>query len=233
MGKKLGIGAVGAAIVFIMLYGLGIINFGSSPEPTNTNVPVGIVPAFVDQADAGWVLNPDSKATTEMVVWEDPQCPACALFEAGFGPSVRQLIADDVVKVKIRPTTFLDRGYPGRNSARAVNAWACAIEAGVGEDYHDYMYKNQPAKEGDGWTDQQLKDFAAKVGASGAAKTKFDTCVTEGTYYKWGVESTKMFDDAAVPGTPNVSINGVEVPTSVLQEGPSAFVAWVKEQVAK
>lgn len=233
MGKKIGIGVVGALIVFIMAYGMGIINFDSNANPSSTTLAEGIVPAFVDQVDAGWVLNPESAATDELVIWEDPQCPACAVFEAAYGPTIKQLIADDVIKVKIRPTTFLDRAYPGDFSTRAVNAWACAIEAGVGEAYHDYMYRNQPAVEGEGWTEQQLKDFATSAGATGAAKTKFDTCLVEGTYNKWATESTKFFDDLAIPGTPNVSINGVEVPTSVLQEGPSAFAAWVQEQLAK
>ncbi len=227
MGKKIGIGLVAAVMGFVILYGAGVINFGGSADPTNTEVPVGVVPAFVDQTDASWLLNPESKATSNLVIWEDPQCPACALFEAGFGTSVKKLIADDVVRVSLRPTTFLDRGYPGRNSARAVNAWACAIEGGAGLKFHDTLYANQPAKEGTGWTDEQLQGFGAEAGISGSAKTTFDKCVVEGTYYKWGVESTKMFDDLGVPGTPNISLDGVEMPVDVLKQGPAAFIAWV------
>ena len=235
MGKKFGIGFVGAVMLFVILYGAGIINFGgSTPNPSDSSsVPVGVVPAFVDQADAGWVLNADSTATKEMQIWEDPQCPACAVFEKSFGAAVKKLMADNVVKVKLRPTTFLDRGYAGRHSARGVNAWACAIEAGVGEAYHDFMYQNQPAKEGDGWTDDQLKSFGSQVGVTGDTKATFETCIADGTYYKWGVESTKMFDDMAIPGTPHITVEGVEVPTDVLQQGPAAFIAWVTAQAAK
>lgn len=229
MGKKIGIGLVAALMGFVILYGAGFINFGSSANPNNTEVPVGVVPAFVDQTDVSWTLNPDSKAASTMVIWEDPQCPACAIFEATFGPALKLLIADDKIKVSLRPTTFLDRGYPGRHSARAVNAWACAIEAGQGQGFHDALFLSQPATEGDGWTDERFKELAGAVGISGDAKTKFDGCVDAGTYYKWGVESTKMFDDLGVPGTPNITLDGVEVPVDVLKSGPDAFTAWVNE----
>lgn len=227
MGKKIGIGLVAALMGFIILYGAGVINFGSSADPTNTEVPVGVVPAFVDQADASWVVNPDTTATSKLVIWEDPQCPACALFEATFGSTIKQLVADDVVELSFRPTAFLDRGYPGRNSARAINAWACAIEAGQGQKFHDALYASQPETEGEGWTDAQFKALGGAVGITGESQTKFEACVDAGTYYKWGVESTKMFDDLGVPGTPNITLDGVEMPVDVLKAGPSAFAEWV------
>ena len=78
--------------------------------------------------------------------------------------------------------------------------------------------------------------IAVTVGAGGTAGT-----VNSNRGGTGGVSSLGAIQAAgggggssyAVPGTPNISINGVEVPTSVLQAGPSAFTAWVEEQLAK
>ncbi len=158
-------------------------------------------------------------ATTSTVqIWEDFQCPVCARFEAAQGAAIQQLAADGKIFLVHRPATFLDKNLPRSDlsSARAVSAWGCAIDAGAGEKYHGVVFANQPAKEGDGYSDGQLLGFGTDAGLTGTAYDTFATCVTAHTYLGWAANSSGAFADSGIPGTPTVILDGTEIPSAEL-----------------
>ena len=70
--------------------------------------------------------------------------------------------------------TFLDKNMKNDSSSRAAYAAAAADAVGHYAAYHDAIYTHQPATEGDGYTEQQLRvDFPKEAGITGANLTKF------------------------------------------------------------
>jgi protein-disulfide isomerase len=190
-------------------------------------LPKGVLPATSPEK---YGVPLGSASTTGVLqVWEDPQCPLCGEFEQKSGAALQKLATDGVVRLVTRPAIFLDRNLPqsDHSSARAVSAWGCAIDAGIGEAYHNTLFANQPALEGTGFTDAQLVDFAAQSGLSGVALETFTVCANARTYLGWAVNSQGAFTEAGIPGTPNVILNGTEIPQSVVM-GPTAdLVAYI------
>jgi protein-disulfide isomerase len=230
--KALGVGAIALIVGGVIFIG---ITGGNTETPQTTSaddLTKGTYPPSVNQETLGWTINPDSPATSELVIWEDFQCPACANFEAMTSAVIDQLVKDDVVKLTYRPTAFLDARFPESDysSHRAINAFGCAVEAGIGKQFHDYVYMNQPDVEGVGFTNEKLTDFAQATGYQDVAG--FGNCVYGNTYMKWGADSTQIFSDEQVPGTPNVSVNGVEAPEDAFASA-DAFKNWVLAEVAK
>ena len=106
---------------------------------------------------------------------------------------------------------FLDDNLGNDSSTRAGNAAFCASDAGKFQEFHDQVFPNQPATEGDGFTDAQRKGFAETAGITGEALTTWQACVDAGTYvdYVNSVEEQSFAD--GVRGTPTVKIDGEEV----------------------
>ncbi len=212
------IGGVAVLVVVLGIIGIGIMNRGGndSADPSgspdaNSALPTGI------SADNGYgfqVSNPADKP--QVVIYEDFQCPACASFEQRFGTTVQELAAAGDIGLTYRIMTFLDKNLQTDHSVRAANAFGCSITADKGEPYHNTIYANQPANEGDGWTDEQLKQFGTDVGITGEAKTAFDTCVDSGEYKGWAQLSNNAAFDAGVNSTPTIEVNGQKIDDAAL-----------------
>lgn len=200
-----------------------------APDP-GAALPTGVLGSDSDTA-YGYPLDP-AAGTPVLQVWEDFQCPICKEFEATYGSSLKKLAQDGTVKVVYRPTIFLDYSQLGLGtdhaSARATSAWGCAIDAGVGEAYHSTVFANQPT-EGVGYTQDVLKQFGATAGLSGGALTTFESCVDQQTYLGWASNSYQAFQDNGIPGTPNLVLNGKELPDSVRGLSPADFVAYITQ----
>ena len=70
----------------------------------------------------------------------------------------------------------------------------------------------QPARErGDGWTDEQLKQFGADAGLTGEAQSAFDKCVDEGTYKGWAQLSNDAAFERGISSTPTIYVSGREL----------------------
>ncbi|HEX6935578.1 MAG TPA: thioredoxin domain-containing protein [Actinomycetes bacterium] len=158
-------------------------------------------------------------------VWEDFQCPACAATEERTGDLIESLARSGEIRLVWRPTTFLDERLGNDASQRAVEAWGCAVDAGVGPEYHRTVFANQPQREGDGYTDEQLVSFGRTAGLSGSAQDTFEQCATSGRYRQWAINSTAAFYDAGVPGTPAGYLDGEELPSGTLADGKALLAA--------
>ncbi len=218
------IGAVLAVVVVALVGGAWFTsqqNQNITQPDAAAAAPAGSLPAGSPyQYGIEWTDNAQGKPVVE--IWEDFQCPACGAFEAAFGPTVKEIVANNDAQVIFRSTSFLDANFPGDHSKRAAAAYGCAVDAGKGEAYHDLLYANQPATEGDGWTDQQLIAFGDEAGITGDAKATFEKCVTDRQYITWAANGTQAMQDAGVPGTPAIFVNGKELPDSA-RANPEAF----------
>lgn len=222
------IGTIAIIVVVAGIIGVGVM--GSRKQDAN---PVtGTIPASVNQKDGSFVLNPSTSATAVMDLYEDFQCPGCKNFEELYADTYKQLADDNVVKVVFHPAAFLDNNFPGENSARAINAWGCAIDAGQAWAFHKALYASQPEKEGAGWTDAAFAAVAGTAGITGDKLTTFKKCVADKSYLKWSSVATQKFYDDGVQSTPTVKVNGVEAPNTAFASADE-FIKWVKETAAK
>jgi len=173
----------------------------------------------------GWTSADEAKLPT-LEIWEDFQCPACKQVEAASGAQIQALADEGKVKLLYRPATFLDASLAADNqangnpnsSARATSAWGCAIDSGKTGEYHSAVFDIQPAKEGVGYSDQQLIDLGTTVGIEGADLATYTKCVQDGTYLAWSANSNKLFGESGAKGTLTAFLNGVELNGSDLAD---------------
>jgi protein-disulfide isomerase len=203
-----------------------------APDP-QAPLPKSVLPSTSTVAAYGFPVGTADPATVSVVtVWEDFQCPACAALEASqtaAGEPVQKLATDGKIALVYRPAVFLDARFPqsDQSSARAVSAWGCAIDGGVGETYHNTVFAHQPSVEGTGYPDAQLLSFGSDSGLSGSAYDTFASCVSANTYLGWASNSEQLFVQDAVPGTPNVQLDGTEVPSSLLAGDGMALANYI------
>ncbi len=149
-------------------------------------------------------------------LYEDFQCPACAAFEAQLGSTFQEQAQAGKIKLVYHVKNFLDDNLRNDSSTRAGNAAFCASDAGKFQEFHNTIFPNQPANEGDGYTDAQLKGFAEQAGVTGAALTTWQQCYDANKYvdYVNSVEEQSFTD--GVRGTPTVKIDGKDVELSTI-----------------
>jgi protein-disulfide isomerase len=173
---------------------------GGNALPTGVSALGAGYPAFQDVTAAANAPTVD--------VYVDFQCPACASFEAALGSTFTGLAQEGKIKLVYHVKNFLDDNLRNDSSTRAANAAFCASDAGKFQEFHDAVFPNQPANEGDGFTDAQLRSIAEASGVTGDALTTWQTCVDANKYvdYVNSVEEQSFTD--GVRGTPTVRIDG-------------------------
>jgi hypothetical protein len=228
------IGAVAIAVVVIAIIAAAIIipklsqtDPGPAPDPAAA-LPTGVLTS-TDLYAYGKPVNPEATNKPVLAIWEDFQCPACAYVEKNNGTGIQKLAAEGKVKLIWRPTTFLDSKFKTDASRRATAAWGCAIDANKTVEYHDWVFANQPAKEGDGWTNDQLLQYGKDVGITGDLYTTFESCVTSQKYAGWGVNSTALFDTSGASGTPYATLDGKPVDNAILSD-EAKLIAFIDAQ---
>ncbi|MGL5930030.1 MAG: DsbA family protein [Dermatophilaceae bacterium] len=173
-----------------------------------------ILPAGVTEAGAGYVafsdVTPVAGAPT-LDVYEDFQCPACADYEERVGATIRDLAEQGRIRLVYHVKNFLDDNLRNDSSTRAGTAAFCAVDAGRFQEFHDLLFANQPAREGDGFTDAQLRELAERAGITGSALSTWQTCSDSGRYdaYLDSVEDQSARD--GIRGTPTVRLDGEDI----------------------
>jgi len=223
---------IGAITVLVVVVGIIVVAVvarnSSSTEaaPTPTADPAAAAPAGTLPSDDpfkyGVPVGTASADAPVLEIWEDFQCPACDAVEQANGQGILDLANSGSVQLVWRMATFLDRVNDGgdpavaNSSTRAAAAFGCAIDAGKTEEFHKTVFDNQPANEGEGFTDEQLLGFGSQIGLSGTELETYQQCVTDGTYLAWASNSGATFQEEGHPGTPFALLNGQEVPTETL-----------------
>jgi protein-disulfide isomerase len=222
------IGAIVAALVVIgVMVAIVIGNnskSGSAAKGSGSAVPVGVVGG----TGGGILVNPAAAKSNvpTLDVYADFQCPVCARFETEFGPAITAMAKAGQIKYVVHMMSFLDTNLGNDSSKRSTNAAACAADAGKFAEYHSAVFAAQPAKEGDGYTDAQLTEFAKTAGITGAALTTWQQCTTSGQHNQYVTDVATTSGKAGVTGTPTVKLNGKDMNKTLTT--PDALVAQVK-----
>ena len=196
-------------VTAVIVAGIAVAVFfavGSSrTSPTVTGAPKGAT-----ALGGPIVLNPDAPAGVPVLdLYEDPQCPACKMFEDYYGATLNDLVKTNKVKVRVHTLSFLDNMLKNDSSIRAANAAMCAADQGRFHDYVTGTYAGQPAQEGTGYTDAQLEGFATKAGVADLGTWK--TCQS-GLTYQAHVKAVQVnATKDGVTGSPTVRLNGTDV----------------------
>lgn len=166
---------------------------------------------------AGIVVNPDAPATAPTLdLYEDYQCPACAQFEAAYGDQITALVKANRVRLVLHTLSFLDDSLGNDSSHRAANASACAANQDAVLGFHNATFANQPAREGDGYTDTQLREFARAAGLAGAAYTAWEQCYTTSPHAAYVNSVQTQSEKDSVFRTPTIRLNGTDLDLQAL-----------------
>jgi len=147
----------------------------SAPAPSGSSV---VPPHLTTDASAIAVAGPSPKAGALVVdIHMDYQCPYCKRAEQTFGPAIDQLVASGDIVVNYHIRSFLDRMIGNDSSVRAGVGATCADTVGAFVPYNEAVFANQPATEGDGYTDDQLRNtIAVQAGLAGDNLKVFQAC---------------------------------------------------------
>jgi protein-disulfide isomerase len=120
-------------------------------------------------------------------------------------------VQNNQVKLVSHTLSFLDNNLRNDSSNRAANAAACAADADKFLQYHAAVFQGQPAKEGEGYTDARLKEFATQAGITGAAMTTWQKCYDDRAHNQWVESVQEQSGKDGVQGTPTIRLNGKDV----------------------
>ena len=119
----------------------------------------------------------------------------------------------------------MDTNLKNDSSTRSANAAACASDAGKFLGYHSAVFAGQPAKEGTGYTDAQLTQFANTAGITDGALTTWQKCTSSGQHAQYVTDVQTNAEKAGVFDTPTVKLNGENI-TKTLST-PDALAAQI------
>jgi protein-disulfide isomerase len=214
--KGLNPAVVGAVVAVVLIVGVVVAilignssKTGSATASSGSSVPVGVIGG----TGGGIVANAAQAKPNAptMDLYEDFQCSSCGALEKALGPQIFSIAKAGQVKLVVHVLTFLDTNLKNDSSTRSANAAACAADAGKFLEYHRAVFAAQPAKEGTGYTDAQLTQFASTVGITGSALTTWQTCTSSGQYAKYVADVQTAGEKAGVFSTPTVKLSGTDV----------------------
>jgi hypothetical protein len=158
----------------------------------------------------GGVLLGSAAATSRMVVYEDPQCPYCRLFEEQSGELLRRLREQGALATEFRMRSFL-----GPESVRANNALALAAEEHGFDPFRQELFRSQPPEGTGGFTPADLLVFGQRVGLTSA---DYVSGVNDRRYETWVLACEALFQEQDPQGTPAAWLDGQMVDPRVLND---------------
>ena len=209
--NKIIVGAVVAVVAIIAVVAAVVIADQQKQDRVGTSTAV---PAAASGMGEGFVANKDVTlvdGAPTLDIYEDFQCPACAQFEQIMGGTVTDLADQGKVKLVYHLKTIIDANFGVDHSLTMGNAAMCAADAGSFQAFHDTVYANMPAQEGQGWTTAQTKGFAEKAGITGSALDTWQTCVDDRKYSTYVESTEEASNKAGITGTPTVMLGGTKV----------------------
>jgi protein-disulfide isomerase len=215
---------VGLAIVGVLI---GIL-IGNSTKATG-GARGSALPANVVGGQGGGILANAATAKSNaptLEIYSDYQCGQCAHLEKVFGATLASLARAGDIKLILHKLSFVDTNLKNDSSSRSANAAACASDAGKFLEYNAAVFAGQPEKEGTGYTDAQLKEFANTAGITGEALPTWQECTSSGKHAAYITDVQTTAEKAGVFDTPTVKLNGQNITPTL--SSPEALVAQVK-----
>lgn len=191
-------------LVVVALAVIITVYFVNKKDP---NAYAGPLAPTSRQSDGAILASKPGAKAPKLEVFEDFQCPICHEFEKASGNTIKRLAAQGKVNVLYYPFwLFKQQAEPIKgNSQRAANAALCA-PADKWIQYHDMIYKHQPAEGSNGFSNKDLIGWAKDLGFD---TPQFEQCVN-------GLQKQSQLDQMTnyaeqtrkVDGTPTVFLNG-------------------------
>ncbi|MFE9247506.1 DsbA family protein [Streptomyces sp. NPDC007088] len=207
--RKTVVVAVSVAAVLGVAGAIGAVAANLNGDKADAAGPV-VTPKGAAGEDGLAIPVGKESAKSTLTIWEDFRCPACAQFEGAYRSTIHELAGKGQLKVEYHLATLIDKNMGGSGSARAANAAVCAQDAGKFPEYHDELYRNQPAETEDTFAEpDKLLGLAKKV--DGLDTPAFRSCVEKGTHDAWVAKSDEKFQQGNFRGTPTVRFNGKDV----------------------
>lgn len=233
---------VGAAVIVVIAAVVTTVVLVQHNQPEIQSAQRTIAPPDANSDNTGIIVNPgkaDSSAPV-VAIYLDYQCPMCHQLEESYGPTFEELADSGAIQLQYRTMTFVEdlSGVHARNietgnpdsSQRAAVGAACADMAGVYSAYHDQIFDNQPETEGDGYSNQLLRDtIPATIGLTGTKLTDFQQCFdTQATQgFVQGVNDKGLA--AGVNGTPTIKVNEKDLDLTQLSGDPADLPAAIAQ----
>lgn len=226
-----------AVVAVVVLLAAGGAFLVTQSDKTDVNASNSSLPKGASAGGKG--INPYpgvAKAGVPTVdIYEDFQCPVCNQFEKANGPQVMGMAKAGKIKLNYHVLSFLDNNLKNDGSTLAANGAFCAADAGKFEEYHTANFAGQPAQEGQGYTQDQIKGFGAAAGITGAALSTFNSCVSSNKYAKYVEATQTQSAKDNVNGTPTFVFNGKQLSGtsseySTLLSTPNSFQQVLQSQ---
>jgi protein-disulfide isomerase len=147
-------------------------------------------------------------ANKGMVLFEDPQCPYCRLFEELNGPFITRAVKARALAVEYRMRCFL-----GPESVRADNALALAAEVDRFDELRQALFAAQPPEGTGGFTIEDLLRLGAQIGLN---ESDFVSGVRDARYEQWVLKREAVYQSQDPQGTPAAWLNGSPMDSNVL-----------------
>jgi len=207
-----------ATIAAVLIFGT-LVSTSATAAPTPTPTPKATSAVKIPKGSVapsyGIVFNSTAKKVVD--IWEDFQCPKCAVFESINKANIAQLVSSKTVRVNYHILSFI-----GVESQRAAMVAGCAADQGKFIQAHDLLYKIQPSKENSGtWTYSYLLKKMATIGLK---STAFKSCVNTERYSAWVATVQQSVVNTSVVATPTVVVNGIQINRATDYSDPVAFV---------
>ena len=220
LAASLGKGGLSRTVIGSIIAGLAIagvvvaIVYGINSKAGGSDSASSALPAGVTGGKGGGILvasaNVKSNAPT-LEVYADFQCDQCAEFDKVFGAMLATMAEAGDVKLIFHNLSFVDVNLKNDSSSRAANAAACASDAGKFVGYHAAVFAGQPEKEGAGYTDAQLTEFAGTAGITGDSLTTWQECTSSGKHSQYVTDVQTAGEKAGIFDTPTIKLNGKNI----------------------
>lgn len=187
-------------------YSWKMTSSGTSPVPSH-------------HTPAGGVLIGSAGARRRLLLFEDPQCPYCRMFEEASGDMLRREVSAGAVAVEYRMRCML-----GPGSVRADNALALAAEEDRFDQLRVELFRSQPP-EGEG---EFTTDLLIELGRrAGLVTPRYVDGLRQGRYEAWATQVEGQFQKEGPDGTPAAFLDGAPVATEAMYD-PEALGALVR-----
>jgi protein-disulfide isomerase len=171
-----------------------------------------VKPANTSGKDGTTVLLGKSTAKKTLVMYEDPRCPVCATFEQTVGPTVKKGLDAGTYRVQFVGATFLDKGLTGEGSKNALSALGAALNVSPEAflEYKTALYSKKwhPQENDDKFKDDSYLIKVADTVPALKGNATFRKDVKDGTFDRWALEESKVFDKDGIEGTPTLKMDG-------------------------
>lgn len=199
---------VSALLAVAMLLGAGVLIAREAMTAGEAPISGQLVPPNSTEGHGILVSGEEPRdSIPHLIVWEDPQCPACAHYETVFGPVIASLVAEGEITAEVRFAYFLDRGAPDGASLRGAIAMAAADAVGRFDEYHSALFRGLANGER-GHTDDHIVDLARAAGIEGDDLSRFEELYENRSYADFVANSYVKFTNDAIEATPTFLVSG-------------------------